>query len=168
MGDQLTYRAVDENGTLALGKAPAVSLPKTALVALNGPLGAGKTRLVQAVAEAVGIDPTLVTSPTFVLIHEYAGPAPLFHFDVYRIRDEDEFLSLGPEEYFSRPGWTFIEWAERVADCLPRERLEISIEANQSSSRDFQIQAHGGAYQPVIAALRENIDRLSSADAPQR
>ena len=168
MTDRLTYRAVDEDGTRLLGKAIAASLPKTALVALNGPLGAGKTRLVQAVAEAAGIDPTLVTSPTYVLIHEYSGPTPLFHFDVYRIRDEDEFLSLGPEEYFSRPGWTFIEWAERVATCLTSERLEIAIESNQTTSRDFRIQAHGAAYEPIIAALRENIDRLSPADVPQR
>ena len=152
----------------ALGNALAAALPPTALVALNGPLGAGKTRLVQAVAEAAGIDPALVTSPTFVLIHEYTGPAPLFHFDMYRIRDDDEFLSLGPEEYFSRQGRTFIEWADRVAASLPRERLEISIEPDQSTARIFVIRAYGPEYLNALAALRENIDRWPPADAPKR
>ncbi|HEY2762337.1 MAG TPA: tRNA (adenosine(37)-N6)-threonylcarbamoyltransferase complex ATPase subunit type 1 TsaE [Pirellulales bacterium] len=165
---EFIYRAVNENGTRALGKALAASLPETALVALNGPLGAGKTRLVQAVAEALGIDPSLVTSPTFVLIHEYASRVSLFHFDLYRIRDEDEFLTLGPEEYFTRPGWIFIEWAERVAEFLPRDRLNITITANQPTAREFLIQSHGSIHQQVITSLRENIGRWPTADALQR
>ena len=71
-------------------------------------------------------------SPTFLLIHEYEGPVPIYHFDTYRLRDDDEFLRLGPEEYFERLGWTFIEWADRVERCLPSDRLENPHRANRT------------------------------------
>ena len=97
------------------------------MVALSGPLGAGKTRLVQAIAAACGVDRREVVSPTFVLVHEYRGRQPIYHVDAYRLRDDDEFLQLGVDESFGPPNLVFIEWAERVADCLPEERLEITI-----------------------------------------
>ena len=122
---QLTFIAADESQTAAFGRALAAVLPLGAVVGLCGPLGAGKTRLVQAVAEAAGVDPHLVLSPTFVLIHEYRGGVPIYHFDAYRLRDDDEFLQLGPQEYFDGEGWSFVEWADRVRSLLPPERLEI-------------------------------------------
>src|SRR5262245_32656844 len=119
----ITVGPGDESLTQRLGRALAESLPRGAVVGLVGPLGAGKTRRVQAIADAAGVAQETVTSPTFVLVHEYAGRVPIFHFDVYRIHDEDEFLALGPEEYYSQGGWTLIEWADRVANCLPAERI---------------------------------------------
>jgi tRNA threonylcarbamoyladenosine biosynthesis protein TsaE len=151
------FEATDEADTVALGAALAECLPPRAVVALIGALGAGKTRLVQAVAAAAGVDPREVMSPTFVLIHEYQGRLPIYHFDTYRLRDEDEFLQLGPEEYFERPAWTFIEWADRVERCLPRERLEIRIEPIGATSRRFEISAIGEPYQAVIEALRNRL-----------
>jgi tRNA threonylcarbamoyladenosine biosynthesis protein TsaE len=155
--EPLIFDALDEAGTVALGAALAECLPPRAVVALIGTLGAGKTRLVQAVAAAAGVDPREVMSPTFVLIHEYQGRLPIYHFDTYRLRDEDEFLQLGPEEYFDRPAWTFIEWADRVERCLPRERLEIRIEPTGPTSRRFQISAVGESYQAVILALSKHL-----------
>ncbi|OYV88730.1 MAG: tRNA (adenosine(37)-N6)-threonylcarbamoyltransferase complex ATPase subunit type 1 TsaE, partial [Planctomycetia bacterium 21-64-5] len=93
--------AIDESSTEKLGLALADSLPRPAVVALCGTLGAGKTRLVRAIARGLGIDSETVTSPTFVLLHEYPGTTPLFHFDAYRLRDEDEFWQLGADEYLS-------------------------------------------------------------------
>ena len=91
---------------------------------LIGTLGAGKTRLVQAVAAAVGVPRANVTSPTFVLVNEYTGGRlPIYHFDTYRLKDDDEFLNLGPDEYFDSNGLTFVEWADRVADLLPADRV---------------------------------------------
>jgi tRNA threonylcarbamoyladenosine biosynthesis protein TsaE len=152
--DSMVVDVPDEAATVALGRALAAELPPRSVVALIGPLGAGKTRLVQAVAESAGVDPRQVVSPTFVLIHEYQGRWPIYHFDSYRLRDEDEFLQLGPEEYFERDGWTFIEWADRVANCLPRERLEIRIEPTGASSRRIEIAAFGHGYAAVVAAVR--------------
>ena len=84
---------------------------------------------MQAVAAALGVPPGNVTSPTFVLVNEYrGGRLPIYHFDTYRLKDDDEFLDLGPDEYFDSNGLTFVEWADRVAELLPDERLEITIE----------------------------------------
>jgi tRNA threonylcarbamoyladenosine biosynthesis protein TsaE len=149
----LVFTAADESATEALGAALAAVLPPGAVVALIGPLGAGKTRLVQAVAAAAGVAPGEVLSPTFVLIHEYRGRLPIYHFDAYRLRDEDEFLQLGPEEYFDSTGWTFIEWADKVANCLPRERLEICIEPTGLTERRFEIIARGAKNEAAIAEL---------------
>ncbi len=153
MSDRFTFNAADESATAMFGRRLAETLPAGAVIALCGPLGAGKTRLVQAVAEAAGVDPKQVLSPTFVLIHEYRGRLPIYHFDAYRLRDDDEFLQLGPEEYFDGSGWTFVEWADRVAACLPPQRLEIQIEPTGTTSRRFEIRAIGSRYESLIANL---------------
>jgi tRNA threonylcarbamoyladenosine biosynthesis protein TsaE len=149
----LLFTAADEQATARLGAALSHALPDGATVGLVGTLGAGKTRLVQAIAEAEGIDPRDVVSPTFVLIHEYQGRRPIFHFDAYRLKDDDEFLALGPEEYFSSQGLSFVEWADRVESCLPRERLDIHIEVVSPTARRFEIAAHGDRYQAVVDQL---------------
>lgn len=135
-------------------------LPAGAAVALCGTLGAGKTRLVQAVAAASGVAPKTVVSPTFVLIQEYAGCRPIYHIDAYRVADEDEFLQLGPEEYFEGSGLTFVEWADRVESCMPRDRLEIHIEVTAGDSRRFHIMAVGRGFQAVLERLQEKLATL--------
>ena len=124
-----------------LGEVLQSALPDGTVVALCGTLGAGKTRLVEAVAKAAGVPTEAVTSPTFVLIQEYrSGCRPIFHFDVYRLRDEDEFLQLGPEEYFDADGLTFIEWAEKVEDCLPKHHMTIRLTPTGATARSVEIQ----------------------------
>lgn len=159
MVSSLTFESVDVHATQMLGAALAEVLPPGAVVALIGPLGAGKTRFVQAVALAAGVPDGVVASPTFVLVHEYQARVPIFHFDVYRLRDEDEFLALGPEEYFAQPGWSFIEWADRVAECLPRERFEILIEPVGPNSRRFAIRVLGEKYEEAIRSLKEALSK---------
>ncbi len=135
-----TFTANDERDTERLGAALAAVLPPSSVVALVGTLGAGKTRLVQAVATALGVPPGGVTSPTFVLVNEYkGGRLGVYHFDTYRLKDEDEFLALGPEEYFDAGGVTFVEWADRVANLLPAERLEITLEVTGETQRTITI-----------------------------
>lgn len=127
-GPDWTLELASEGDTVRLGRALADALPPGAVVSLVGTLGAGKTRLVQAVAEGLGVPPGTVTSPTFVLVHEYpGGRLPVYHFDAYRLADEDEFLQLGPEEYFDRGGITFVEWGDRVRRCLPGHAIELQI-----------------------------------------
>ena len=138
------FHSHSEADTDRFGAALAAALPPSTVIALLGTLGAGKTRLVQAVAVALGVPADAVTSPTFVLVNEYAGRLPVFHFDAYRLRDEDEFLQLGPDEYFESPGLTFIEWADRVESCLPRRRIEIRAEPTGETSRRFTTTALGG------------------------
>lgn len=135
-----TFTAQNEHDTDRLGAALAKALPPGTVVGLVGTLGAGKTRLVQAVATAVGVPRESVTSPTFVLVNEYkGGRLPIYHFDTYRLKDDDEFLNLGPDEYFDGNGITFVEWADRVAPLLPVGRLEITIDVTGESSRRISI-----------------------------
>ncbi len=122
-----------------LGEIVERVLESGTVISLLGTLGAGKTRFVQAVSVAVGVPEDEVTSPTFVLIQEYrTGNRPIFHFDAYRLKDDDEFLELGPEEYYDGNGLTFIEWADRVADCLPRDYVQIRITQTGAESRHFE------------------------------
>jgi tRNA threonylcarbamoyladenosine biosynthesis protein TsaE len=152
--ESFVYEADDEAGTAALGAALAEVLPDGAVVALCGTLGAGKTRLVQALAEACGVDRRDVVSPTFVLAQEYHARRTLYHLDAYRLRNEDEFLQLGPEEYFESAGITVIEWADRVVGCLPPERIEIHMEVTGAQSRRIEVIAFGDRYAAVIESLR--------------
>jgi tRNA threonylcarbamoyladenosine biosynthesis protein TsaE len=151
--NSLCHETHDEQGTARFGAALAAVLPERAVIALNGPLGAGKTRLVQGLAEGLGVDRREVVSPTFVLVQEYYGRKPVFHFDAYRLRNDEEFWALGPEEYFSSPGVVVIEWAERVAGCLPAERLEIEIEVVGPTERRFHCRAIGASYQMALDRL---------------
>jgi tRNA threonylcarbamoyladenosine biosynthesis protein TsaE len=147
------YNADNEAATTALGRALAEVLPPGTTVALLGTLGAGKTRLVQAIAEGLGVNRRDVVSPTFVLIQEYRGRRMIYHIDAYRLRDDDEFQQLGPDEYFESDGLVLIEWADRVAGSLPRDHVEIRIEVTGVESRRFEIRAVGRRYEEVLRRL---------------
>lgn len=125
-------------------------------MALIGNLGAGKTRLVRAVAEALGVDRQSIASPTFVLVHEYEGRLPIYHFDTYRLRDAGDFLSLGADEYMSDSGVCFIEWADRVIEHLPADHLRVEITATSETAREFRFGATGKKSAAIIARLVNN------------
>ncbi len=149
----LTFTSQSENDTARLGAALAECVPAGSVVALEGPLGAGKTRLVQAWAAALGIDPRDVSSPTFVLCHEHHGRLNLYHFDAYRAKGAAEFWDLGIDEYFQAGGVVVIEWASRVAECLPEARWGITIEVTGLEERRFSIASRGPAADREIARL---------------
>jgi len=155
-----TFTSHAEADTECLGAGLAEVLPAGCVVGLFGALGAGKTRLVQAVARGMGVAAGVVTSPTFVLLHQYLqGRLPIYHFDAYRLHDDDEFLELGPEEYFSAGGITLIEWAERVSRCLPTERLEIRIEAGGANERTFFLAATCAELEGPLVRLQAILGR---------
>jgi len=155
--NEFVFNAQNEHDTDRLGAALAELLPDGTTVALLGTLGAGKTRLVRAIAAAVGARAEEIVSPTFVLCQEYHGQRSLFHLDAYRIRDDDEFLELGAEELFESGALTLIEWADRVENCLPPERVQISIETTGETARRFCITAAGERFRPFIAELQNRL-----------
>ena len=160
------FLAKDEHQTERLGAMLARALPDGTTVALIGTLGAGKTRLVRAVARACGVAPDAVVSPTFVLCQEYCGRRTIYHLDAYRLRDEDEFLELGPEEYFESCGITLVEWADRVLDCLPPDRIEIRIEVVGETARAFTVTARGERLATVPETLKAYIGDDQNAQEP--
>ena len=152
---QLELALESEADTQRLGHALAGCLPAGATVCLIGTLGAGKTRLVQAVAVACGMARDRVVSPTFTLCNEYPGSPGIQHLDLYRLADEDELLELGIEEYFASPDLTFVEWADRFPDSLPPERCEVQLDVTGETSRHVQIRAFGPAYEAALARLQQ-------------
>jgi tRNA threonylcarbamoyladenosine biosynthesis protein TsaE len=145
----------DLEATMGFGRALGRNLFSGAVVALIGPLGAGKTHLVRAVAEGLDIpDRRVVTSPTFVLIQEYPARLPIYHFDAYRLQAEAEFADLGVHEYFEGSGVCLIEWADRVPGCLPAEHLSIAFGVTGDTSRRLEIVARGERYRSLLEQLR--------------
>jgi tRNA threonylcarbamoyladenosine biosynthesis protein TsaE len=151
--NRLVFEAEDEQATDRFGAALAAALPPGTTLALCGTLGAGKTRLVQAIAAALGVPRDEVLSPTFVLCQQYRGTKTINHLDAYRLHDEDEFRELGTDEMFSSDAITVIEWADRVADALPDEYVRIDIEVTGSTSRKFVVMPIGPHNETVVESL---------------
>jgi tRNA threonylcarbamoyladenosine biosynthesis protein TsaE len=157
MSNSIRFDALSEADTARFGHELAVALPESCTIALNGTLGAGKTRLVQAIAEALGVDRRDVVSPTFVLVQEYHGQRSLIHVDAYRLKDEDEFRQLGGEEYLAGPFVVLIEWADRIASVLPSDYLEVAIEVTGETSRRFTVTGHGPVSDLIRTQLGERL-----------
>ena len=105
--------------TMAHGESVSATLRRGDVLALSGDLGAGKTHFAKGIAQGLRSDAP-VTSPTFTLIHEYrGGRLPIYHFDFYRLDDEDEALKIGLDEYLDGDGVCLIEWADKFPALLP-------------------------------------------------
>lgn len=133
-----SYVSHSDQDTVNLAKDLASGLKAGDIIALIGDIGTGKTTFVKAIAKALGISET-VSSPTFTIVREYrSGKFPLFHFDVYRLSNEDEFYDIGAEEYLYGDGITIIEWADIVEDALPLNAMIIEIKyGNNEGERIF-------------------------------
>lgn len=142
-----------EEETDRFGARLAAALEPRTVVALVGDLGAGKTRLVRAIAVALGVDPGEIGSPTFVLVREYAGRLPLYHFDTYRLADVDEFLELGADELLRGEGVCLVEWADRVAEVLPDDTLRIEIDHTGDTERRLRINGATGRAARIVNRL---------------
>ena len=139
------FRSQNEEDTARLASMLAQWLESGTVIALDGDLGAGKTRFSQALAQWIGVA-EVVSSPTFTLIKEYQGAIwPFYHMDMYRLRLE-EAEELGLDEYLYGDGITVIEWASRIGELLPAHRLDIYIEHSGGSERLFRIEPHGPVY----------------------
>ena len=135
-----------------LGRSIGAALQGGETLALCGPLGAGKTALVRGIASGLGAPPTAVSSPTFVLIHEYRGRLLLAHIDLYRLNAMREIESIGLGEYFAGRTVVAIEWADKGYAMLPHDRLEIELRHLTVQSRSIKLTATG----PLSVALLTN------------
>ena len=145
-----------------LGQAIGRALRGGETIALYGPLGAGKTALVRGIAQGLGASPTAISSPTFVVIHEYyQGRLPLAHVDLYRIRSPRELESTGLIEYFSGQTVTVIEWADKGLAALPQDRIEIVLNHRAPRSRTIQLSPTGPNSDEVLALARMQYSKTS-------
>ncbi len=134
----MTIKTQTPRETEELGRRIGEKLRKGAVVSLRGSLGAGKTVIAKGIARALSIGEAIV-SPTFTLVQEYEGREKLYHLDIYRLSGEDEFESMGGEEFLYPDGITLIEWSEKIDSMLPDETVFISITINDDLSRSIEI-----------------------------
>jgi tRNA threonylcarbamoyladenosine biosynthesis protein TsaE len=151
------WTSLDPAETRSIGRALGGAAQPGTLLALVGPLGAGKTQLAKGVAE--GLDITgVVNSPTFVLMNEHAGRLRLFHVDAYRLGDPEEAAAAGLLDERQASGVTVIEWADRLDGWLPDERLEIRI---QPGTGERARELHWQAFGPMHEALAHQVVRAA-------
>ncbi len=133
------FMSESEQETKEFAKKLAFQLGKGSFLAVYGDLGAGKTAFVKGIAEGLQVSEDIV-SPTFTILRAYeSGHLPLYHFDVYRIADEEELYEIGFEEYAEGDGVCVCEWANLIPDALPPERLDVTIERRGDSRRKIVI-----------------------------
>jgi tRNA threonylcarbamoyladenosine biosynthesis protein TsaE len=134
-----TFETKSLEQTYELGRSLAPRLNVGDLVALTGDLGAGKTALVRGLSIGLGVgDARIVSSPTFVLVHEYEGRVPVYHIDLYRMSEPaEELVDLGLDEMLG-DGVVLVEWAERAGDALP-PHWRVRIEHVGETARRFEI-----------------------------
>ena len=138
----MEYLSHNEQETEALGQRLAAALSPGAVVAYRGGLGMGKTAFTRGLAKGLGYSGR-VTSPTFTIVNEYeGGRLPLFHFDMYRLEDDDALFDIGWEDYLDRGGICAVEWSEQVAEALPPEAVRVTIDrcANHEDWRSITIE----------------------------
>lgn len=157
--------SADEQTTKAIGAAVAGLLEPGDVVGLAGDLGAGKTRLVQGAAAALGVeDPVL--SPTFMLVREYDGDPPVHHVDAYRLSGPLELEDLGLEDVLSPDAVVFVEWADRVAAALPDSWLELVLHITDDDHREIEVRPHGPTWTARFKRLAAALGPFAAAGAP--
>lgn len=143
--------------TQAFGRRLADRLQPGDVVLLEGDLGAGKTCLAQGICAGLGVA-AAVSSPTFTIIHEYEGRLPVYHLDAYRLTDPSGAETLGLEEILGGDGVALVEWAERIPEYIPADRLRVELQpvpAQGADVRRLLISGQG----PRAAALAEELSR---------
>ena len=141
-----------EKDTINFAKGLASKLHKGDIIVLTGELGSGKTKFTQGFLEYFGLE-NEISSPTFTIVNEYNSNTGLniYHFDVYRLSDTDEFYAIGGDEYVEN-GICIIEWGELIKDALPKDYIHITFEKDDSNEnyRKLKVETFGNKYQNLF------------------
>jgi tRNA threonylcarbamoyladenosine biosynthesis protein TsaE len=149
----LDFISHSEAQTRRLGARLGELLVGGEIIALQGELGTGKTRWVQGVGQGLQVGQP-VTSPTFTLVNEYPGRLSLYHIDLYRINQMVEALAFGLEDYLYGDGVCLIEWAERIVEILPPDRMWITFHYLDDTKRRITLQAAGDHYIQLLEKFK--------------
>jgi len=149
---ELRVLAPDPASTRAFGERLGIAAAAGDVIALSGPLGAGKTELARGVARGLGVVGP-VSSPTFILIAEHEGRLPLFHLDGYRLDGPEDALGAGLLDERRAEGVTVVEWAERLEAALPAGRLEIRLDGSGDDPRTLACRATDARHARLLEAL---------------
>ncbi len=138
-GRVVTRASGSADETQSIGVSLARKLGVPGVVLLRGELGTGKTTLTRGIAQGLGLtDPTLVNSPSFTLVNIYQGDCPIYHVDLYRLRNERDLYSIGLDDFLGKEGVTVVEWSEKLSYPL-EQALEIGIEDAGDDRRILRI-----------------------------
>jgi len=137
----LGLRSGSPEDTLDIARMLGGALRPGDVVALTGDLGSGKTLFCKGVGETLGIPPGRIVSPTFTIVTEHAGPVPLAHIDVYRLAGAREADEIGMRELLSGDGVCLVEWAEKIAELLPTDCIQVTFSTSGGESREIAIVA---------------------------
>lgn len=146
-----------EDETINLACKIASKLANGDLIVLSGNLGSGKTRFTQGVLRNFGLEND-ISSPTFTIVNEHhSGNTNIYHFDVYRLQDVDEFYAIGGEEYLSN-GICIIEWGEIIESVLPNDYIKVIFERDpeNENNRILNFEVHGDRLLPIIKEVLQN------------
>ena len=139
----MEYLSHSAEETEAIGEALGRQLRGGSVVAYRGGLGMGKTAFTRGLARGLGCRGR-VTSPTFTIVNEYNGATPLFHFDMYRLEDEDALFDIGWDDYLERGGVCAVEWSENVESALPADTVYVTIRRDEDHEDWRHITVTGG------------------------
>lgn len=155
----LNLTSKSSNDTINIAKSLAKSLSSGDTVVLTGELGSGKTKFTEGFLSYFGLE-NEISSPTFNIVNQYSkNSVNIYHFDVYRLSDIEEFYAIGGEEYFEK-GICLIEWGELIEDALPLEYIHISFEKNNDDPnlRLLKLEALGNKYEIILDKLKEELN----------
>ena len=158
MSASFEFESKSEQQTRHLGKCLGCLLPPSVVIALNGTLGTGKTRLVKAIGIGVGIDPDNINSPTFALCVPHHGERNLLHVDAYRIQELTEVDELGLDEWVEEGGVLVVEWADRIQPALPELDLTIQCSETGPDSRLFRITSTTEIGSKIVGQLKAKVE----------
>ncbi len=153
--ESLSLYSDSSEATFALGEWIGREAAGGEVLALIGPLGAGKTRFVQGLAKGMEVAERYITSPTFILMQCYEGRLPLYHIDLYRMEKAAEMEALGLEEFLEGEGVAAVEWADKGLEVLPPARLTITFQYAGEDQRELHLSASGSHYQEWLRKIRE-------------
>jgi len=155
-----TFTACATSGSMAetqqLAACLAERLGPGDVVCLYGHLGAGKTCFTKGLVAGLGGAADDVTSPTFVLMQVYEARLPVYHFDAYRLSSGRDLVDIGSDEILCDDGVSAVEWADRVADALPPERIDVHLEVAGESERRIRVTGLGPRQADCVAGLAED------------